>query len=507
MGLEIIADATTLSIFIFFFAYIWYKLGKNILTYVVLLFTIGVIILAVSDIISLTYAYLSYIECIGGKLTAMGSLVAILGLLTLVIIFPRREKLSTILPPIYFISAILIVYLFFTPYFLYCDPVFAAIRGPLWLIYALWAYILLILASFIPLYRLITSKIKVERIADLYMSVGSLTVIVYLGIAQILPLYYPNFEVFSAVHVLPIAGLLFTIAILRYGIYIVVPIKEKKENVEKIPRINYGEVNGIINIHSAYLIFRNEISKHAGIVLTIRPPQMLKKRYQIEKTPIVWLTYFPGKFERAMVPDRLHFEAVYSIINFLDSGGEVVMVDGIEYLVENYGRRFLVEFIEEIKAVRDDCTIILAVDSKKYIEGLADIIIEMESQVPDPRVVVIRNSSQLKDDNLIVITSKKENMIKEALGNKVKVINIFKDIDLDRLLFEGIKRIEDSTKKSVYLECMDYILSTGKKKDVMNFIKDVIDIVIPRGGAVYIKYTPRIEEMPQIAQFIEGFEG
>ncbi len=500
----VIADIATILIFIFLCSYLYYRLGNSVLSHVVLLFTLGVAILAISDIISLLYQNLPSVDCIAGKFTAMGSLIAILGLLHLVSIFPRKStRIHTILPSIYFISAIQIIYLFFTPHFLSCDPIMGGVRSHLWSIYALWAYSLLIFASLIPIYHIFTSITKIEKVATFYMVIGSLLVIGYLGLAQIVPMYYPEFEVFSAVHILPLMGVLFTVGLIKYGMYVMVPYKEVSKKSENLPEIRYGEINGIANIDAAYKIFRREISEHLGMVITIRPPTLIKERYSIERTPIMWLTYFRDEYDLAIVPDRLHFEATYSISNFLDNGGEIVIMDGVEYIIKNYGRRFFAEFLEEIKTVKNDATIILAVNSLDCLEGLADNVIYTEGAIDAPRVIMVNNIRYIKKRDLLIITSKSRKHLEFEFEENSEIISISDEFDVDRLLFEGIGKIEDSPKKNVYIECMDYIMSMGEEKDVMNFIKDIIDIILSRNGYVFLRYTPRAIESPAIKQFVE----
>lgn len=501
---ELISDVATIAIFVFFFAYIAIKLGKTHMTYILLLFTAGVIMISISDIFALLYVNMPMVECIAGKFTAIGSLIAILGLITSLSMFPRKSIVHRALPSIYVISALQIIYMIYTPYFLYCDPVWGGTRGPFWPIYALWTYSILILAALIPMYNLFTSKTRVEFLQATYMTLGSVVVIGYLGIAQILPIYIEDFEEFSAVHVLPIMGLLYTIALVKYGMYVVVPSRERWRRDDISIDVVHGEINGIADINTAYRTFRREISKYPGMVITVRPPEVIRKRYIMEKTPIIWLTYFPNGYKNAIIPDRLHFEVMYSIINFVDRGGEIILVDGIEYLIENFGRRFFAEFLEEMKVVKSNLTIILAVNSAKYISGLSDKLVNVKSTIPDPRVIAIHDCRILRERDILVVTARGKERVLKEMGVGTEVIKISEDYGVDRLLFEGIKRIEESSKKDIFLECMDYILSMGDEKKVMNFLKDVMDIIIPRGGNVYIKYTPRAEELPSIAQFIEG---
>ncbi len=503
---EIIADVITVIIFVFYFAYIFKKLGKQPLTYVLFVFSLGIWILTIADIFAVAFYNNLAIECIGSKITALGTLIGILGLLTALTMFPRKNVIYKALPSIYVVSFLLSVYLFFTPHMLYCHPEYGAIRGTFWSMYMLWVFSLLILAVSIPLYTLILTKTKAERMQALYMTLGSAVVLGYLGLAQLAPIYFEDFEYFTAVHMLPVMGLLFTIALVKYGMFIVVPMREPKKSEECCVKVELYKINGIANRHTAFKAFREEISKVPGMIITIAPPALLRKRYVLEKTPIVWLTYFNDRTERCIIPDRLHFEAMYAAMNFVDNGGDLILIDGAEYIIENFGRRPLAEFVEDLKDMNNRLTIVLAVETVKSVQGLTDKDDERRAKIPDPRVIMLHSAESLAEKDMLVITTKEEQDMRGMFGNNIEVLKLTGDYGVDRLLFEGIKSVEDSKKREVYIECMDYILSVGKYKNVMNLLKDIIDIVVPRGGYIYIRYTPRAEESPLIAQFIESIQ-
>ena len=503
---EFIADVITILIFIYYFLYIRKRIEKNQLFYVLLIFISGIWILTVSDIISVLYVSNSTIECYGGKATAIGTLIGVLGLLTALAMFPRKNIIYKAIPSIYVISALLSVYLLFSPHLMYCHSELGAMRGELWSLFLLWIFSLLFLTVLIPLYNLIFSDKKVEKLQAAYMAIGSSLVIIYLGIAQLTPIYFENFEYFSAVHILPFIGLLFTIALVKYGMFIVTPTREKRKVKECCVRIENHMINGIANKHTAYRAFRDEISRRPGLIISITPPNLLKSRYLLEKTPIVWLSYFSNNYKNAVVPDRIHFEVMYAAMNFIDKGGSLILIDGAEYLIENFGRRNFAEFVEDIEEIGNGTTIVLAVESIKYVVGLADKTKEMKTNVPDPRVIMLHNTRTIKDNDLLVITTRKEEDVKRELGDNVEILRLAGDYSVDRLIFEGIKKIEDTLKKEVYIDCTDFIISVGTSKNVMNLLKDIIDIIIPKGGKLYMRYTPRAEESPLISQFIEGIQ-
>ncbi len=501
---EIIADAFTAFIFLFFIIYVIKKRGFDTLTYVLFLLAGGTVILSVSDIISLVYINNPAVECMAGHFTAFGVLVAVLGLLTSLSMFPKKNIIFKTLPSLYVISSVLVVYLFFTPHFLYCDPLLGGTRGGLWIIYSLWIYELLSIAVIMAFYYLFTSKTKVEKMQFLYMSIGSAIIFIYLGIAQIIPYFLEDIEYFTAVHILPFMGIFFIIALTKYGMFIVNPVREINKQIECELDISYREINGIYNVNAAFKSFRKEVSKVPGMVITIRPPDLLRRRYVMEKTPILWLTYFPYLYENTVIPDRLHFEVMYSVINFVDNGGEIILIDGVEYLIENFGRGAVLEFVRGIKEINENVTIVLAVQNEKVVMGFADITRGKKCRIADPRVVMIKDEGVLtKKEELYIITTIKKEDIKDKFLGHTEILQLTDEYGVDHLLFDGINKIELSAMWDLYIDCTDYIISIGGEKKFMNFLKDAMDILLPRGGNIFLKYTPRAEESPQISSLIE----
>ncbi len=501
---EIISDILTVIIFLFFIVYVVRKRGFDKLSYVLLLLAGGMIIVGISDIIALLFVSNVGVECMAGRVTAFGVMLAALGLISSLSMFPKKNIIYKAIPSLYIVSSLLVVYLFFSPHFLYCDPLWGGTRGSLWVLYSLWVYELLFFSAFIAFYSVIKSKTRVERMQFLYMSIGSLIVLVYLGIAQIVPYFLEDVEYFTAVHVLPFMGIFFTIALIKYGMYVVSPIRESHKPIVCELDVIYGEINGIYNINAAYKSFRKEISKVPGMVITIRPPDVLKNRYVMEKTPILWLTYFPYLYDKTIIPDRLHFEVMYSVINFVDNGGEIVLIDGVEYLIENFGRGSFLEFVKGIKEINGRVTVVLAIHNEKVVTGFADVVKGKNCRIADPRIIIIKDERELtkKEELYIITTRDKESIEREFLGH-LEILRLGDEYSVDHLLFEGINKIELSTMWDLYIDCTDYIISLGGEKKFMNFLKDAMDIILPRGGNIYLKYTPRAEESLLIAPLIE----
>ncbi|NPA74896.1 MAG: DUF835 domain-containing protein [Euryarchaeota archaeon] len=500
---EVAADVITAAIFAFFTYYVLKKIKVHEKLAATLLISLGILVVVISDIIALIWEQ-TPIECIAGKVTAAGALVAALGILHSVTIYPKKNVVYRTLPSLYIISIIMIVYLFASPHFLYCSPTTGGEHGAFWDIYVLWVYIIFFMSAVVLFMRLFTAKVKIVRLRYLYMTLGVTITLVYLGVAQVVPIYVESVDYFTAVHILPIMGALFLISMLKYGMFVVTPTVERGGYNRGPITINDGEIAGISSVHYAYLNFREIITEEPGLIITIRPPNLLRERYLMKRTPMIWLTYFPGDYVNSIIPDRLHFEVMDAIINFIHEGGRAILIDATEYLIANFGRKFMLEFVEDIRAISHNTKIIMAIQEPSSIEGFADRIYNKSLTPPSPAVIMCKDDSTVPIKDSLIISTHPQNFREE--WKEAKFLHLGNDFTVDRLIFEGIKIIEECERKNVYIESMDYILSIGNDKNVMNLLKDIIDVVIPKGGKVYIRRTPRILENPMLAQFIEFAE-
>ncbi len=496
---EIGADIATIIIFAIFLYYIVKEIKQSEMFTATIFIATGIITIGISDIISLL-GFGSIVDCLAGKIMAVGSLIAALGILHAITVYPQKNIVHKALPSLYTLSVVLVIYLFASPHFIYCDPVTGGEHGAFWDIFVIWVYSIFFASAGILLIRLFTAKVRIVRLRYFYMSVGVVITLVYLSVAQVVPIYVENINYFTAVHVLPFMGAMFLIAMLKYGMFVLTPSRESGHTNDHVV-FKDGEVVGISSVHHAYILFRELLTSEPGMIITVRPPQLLAERYLLRRTPIVWLTYFHKKYSLATIPDRLHFEVMDSTIQFVHNGGRAVLIDGAEYLTANFGRRFLMEFVEDLRQAGKNVKIILAVNDKNIVEGFADEIIIHDIPPPEPRVMTIKNSSEISVEDTLIITTHDRKYRED--WEKATLLRVAGDFNADRMIFEGMKKVEDSLSKNVYIECMDYLLSVAPEKKVMNLLKDIIDVTIVKGGKVYIRYTPRLEESSLISQFIE----
>ena len=502
---ELVSAIVTLSIFIVLPIYIAYmnKL-KNTITYLFIEISIGVIFISLGYILPFTFpkSMYSIVDCFCFKLIVFGILITAAGLFHLVSVFPRRIFLVYAVPSMYIISYFLGLVGLMTPAIVYCSP-HGGLRGILWSSYLVWIAMLFLITLTVVHYSILTSPTKVQRIQGIYLVTGLWVGIGWAGAGQFIPTFLSGLPFFAGITALPIAGIFVTIGIVKYRLFTFEASKEKYLKEEKI-EVEEGLINTVINEHAAFLAFRRLASKMPGMIITIKPPNILQKRYKIERSPIIWLTYFPDGYKNGISPDKLNFEVMYTIINFVQKGGRVILIHGAEYLVEIYGRNYFLEFLHEVNRIKEGLTIIVSInENRELMEGIADNTVEMRMSIPSPMIKAVKKQDMIGKNNMIIITAKTKEQIEKIYGKGNNVIEITRSFSPDRLVFEGMDKILKFGDKSVFFECFDYVLSSSEKKWVIQFVKDLIDVTVFSGKEVYVLYTPRLMEEPSILSFFE----
>ncbi|NPA75725.1 MAG: DUF835 domain-containing protein [Euryarchaeota archaeon] len=497
-----VSAAVTIAIFIALPIYIISKIGfKRKIAKVFLELSIGVILMALPyDTFYLIDR--PWADCVGFKVTVFGILMGILSLYHLATIFPKKNRLVYSLPAAYLITYFMAITNLMTPAIVACSPM-GGIHGFMWPVYLIWEAMMLLLGTAIIHISMFTVPTKVQKIQATYMVVGVWVTILWAGLGQFLPTFIPGMPFFPAVSSLPIAGIFITIAIVKYKMFSYEVAREKFVQEEKI-EVEEGLINAVINEHAAFLAFRRLSAKMPGLIITIKPPNVIRERYRLEKTPIMWLTYFPGGSEEGVSPDKLSFEVMYNVINFVNSGGKLILLHGAEFLMEAYGREYFLDFLHEVNRLSDNITIIIALNGdREILEGVADNIVERRLPIPDPRVLRVSRDEMVNKKDMIIITAKTKEQIERIYGPGNSVIEITKSFSPDRLVFEGMDKIIKIGDKDVFFESFDFVLSSTDPKKVMQFLKDIMDVTLHSGKKVYVLRSPRIEEYPSILTLFE----
>jgi len=153
---------------------------------------------------------------------------------------------------------------------------------------------------------------------------------------------------------------------------VVAPVKEVAEGAKRKFELESGSSYLVEdNVDKAFEVFAdNVLGGFEGLCITRQFPSKVRKKYGLEKTPIVWLTS-----ERAEGETTVHSIQDLSILiaNFLDKAKRgVVLLDGLEYLITNHGFEILIRFLQTARSrfEQKDATLIApllekAIDTKE----------------------------------------------------------------------------------------------------------------------------------------------
>lgn len=192
--------------------------------------------------------------------------------------------------------------------------------------------------------------------------------------------------------------------------------------------IKQNAINVVSNFHTAFLSLAQ---KPEPLYISIRPPNLLEKRYGIKNA--VWLTYIPQGYPRAYSPDRLEFELMDIIIEYVKNGGKYILLDGVEYLSEKLGKKKIYEYVRQIKKLGDALTIGVAIEGNvEEWKGLGEFVYDERLKVPEPAVKILKKYIPGKDSITISIEEGERKLSVGGYGAA------------DRFLFEGIDSISRS---------------------------------------------------------------
>ena len=123
------------------------------------------------------------------------------------------------------------------------------------------------------------------------------------------------------------------------------PAREIYKNVERKFPLEFGSSYLVRNdAEKAFEVFSNQVlGGTIGVCLTREFPPRVRKKYGLEKTPVVWIT--SEKIEGEMTVNSLQ-EVSILISEFLEKAeGSIVLLDGFEYLITHHGFEAFIHFL------------------------------------------------------------------------------------------------------------------------------------------------------------------
>jgi uncharacterized protein DUF835 len=119
------------------------------------------------------------------------------------------------------------------------------------------------------------------------------------------------------------------------------------------------------DLNTSYEIFATMVKQgRPGLCITRENPAKIRSKYNITKTPIVWLTKAKGSECPSVDPAEL-FKLHPTIDNFIkkvDDG--IVLIDSLEYLILENDLRSVIKFMEQTNdsIMASDSRLILQID-------------------------------------------------------------------------------------------------------------------------------------------------
>lgn len=104
----------------------------------------------------------------------------------------------------------------------------------------------------------------------------------------------------------------------------------------------------------------------AGLAVTRQHPDLVRQKYGLEKTPILWLATRAG--EGVVSPTNLGILTQTMVKFVADNGSGVIILDGIEYLVSNNDFNKVLKVIDQVHdhVSQSGSRLILPIDPRAF---------------------------------------------------------------------------------------------------------------------------------------------
>ena len=147
----------------------------------------------------------------------------------------------------------------------------------------------------------------------------------------------------------------------------IAPSIEENREIKDIPKLEasctYIQDSGDLN--TSYEIFATMVKQgRPGLCITRENPAKIRSKYNITKTPIVWLTKAKGSEYPSVDPAEL-FKLHPTIENFIKKVNDgIILIDGLEYLTLENDLRSVIKFMEQTNdsIMASDSRLILQID-------------------------------------------------------------------------------------------------------------------------------------------------
>lgn len=124
------------------------------------------------------------------------------------------------------------------------------------------------------------------------------------------------------------------------------------------------------NLEEAYYTFLNLLrSSYAGLVVSRKHPEVIRKNLNITKIPVLWITKVDS--DMSIYPTRLPY-FLHILVEFINKGDreKVILIDGFEYLVIENGFNSVFRFLTTLNdhALLNNSVVIVPISKNVHTE-------------------------------------------------------------------------------------------------------------------------------------------
>ncbi len=276
-------------------------------------------------------------------------------------------------------------------------------------------------------------------------------------------------------------------------------------------------------VEEGYKAFRNLVTSTPGLILTTAFPDKIRRRRNLGKTPIIWLTECTSE-TMVIKPWRLDFEMTYTVKNFMEENPEtVIIIDDLEYLSSVNGLEKTLGFMKDLAdmASINNSTIIIPVnphafDEREYYritatfdqkletssrpatdvdvqkgnsylfdaEKMADIIARIDGQTKDNRILCITKTypekfvkkTGIQSENIYWLTDMKDETETHVSPTRL-------DFELTNI----VNKFTEKERKSILiLDGFERLIQVNGFRKALDYIKYVEDVMSMNIGTLLV---------------------
>jgi archaellum biogenesis ATPase FlaH len=328
-----------------------------------------------------------------------------------------------------------------------------------------------------------------------------------------------------------IMGIFAAYAIMKYKLLVIEPTVEEFRPVKIEFLVQAGHNNLVESDDSsyAYNAFRNIVSDTPGLCITTTYPDKIRKKFGLEKTPIVWISK-TSLGETTFRPSDLNFEISQTASKFMrDNPKTSVLFDDLEYLVEIAGFDDVIRFVKILTDVgsASNSTVVVPINPEALEEQDLYIIKGNFDSIKDIPALAVPSSGAIDDHfvnsilfldtrdrcyeqfkqelvgkNGLLLTTTFPQKIIPTLGiQNIRFIWLSESeespgaVDPRGLKYEVLREVtkfvEENPSHVILFEGLEYLSSLISFSEVLEFVQSVIDLTSSKGTRLLVPLHPK----------------